>query len=221
MQRVRVETREAMEPAPLDEAIRVLATGGLLLFPTETLYGLGCNPRDLAALSRLYRLKRRPASRRLPFVASDRRQVEALVRLEGARATLLADRFWPGPLTLVLPRRPDAPLAEWDWGPTLAVRVPGSLIARELARRFGTPLPATSANLSGEIPPADPAAIDAEILQGVDLLLDAGALPPSLPSSVVQPTEDGWRLLRHGAIGEAELIALLGPPIPGGLRGEG
>ncbi len=203
---------ESADRAVIERAAEVLRGGGLVIYPSETLYAIGCDPRSATALERLVELKRRPAALRLPMVAADRDQVESVARLSASRERALADRFWPGPLTLVLPRRIDAPLAPWSWGDTLAVRVPGSQLARGLARALGSSLPSTSANLSGQTAPSNSAAIVSELIDGVDLLLDAGVLAPSLPSSIVQVREASWRLLRAGAVPVEDLIALLGPP---------
>lgn len=212
MQRISLAHPESADPAVLSRAAEILHGDGLVIYPTETLYAIGCDPGSSTALERLVDLKQRPAALRLPMVAADRSQVERVARLRTSRERALADRFWPGPLTLVLPRRSDAPLASWSWGDTLAVRVPGSPLARALALALGSPLPSTSANLSGQPAPSDSAAIASELLDGADLLLDAGALPPSLPSSIVQVTQASWRLLRAGAVPVEDLIALLGPP---------
>src|SRR5262245_41620669 len=212
MERITLTGRDGAAPALIERAAEILARGGLIIYPTETLYALGCDPRLPAALQALAGLKRRPAELRLPLVASDPGQVERVARLEVEGARILADRFWPGPLTLVLPRRGDAALAEWPWGPTLAIRVPGSALARRLAGALGSPIPSTSANFSGEPASSDSGALPAELLAGADLLLDAGALPPSLPSSIVQVSESSWQLLRDGAVPLSDLIEQLGPP---------
>lgn len=212
MRRIALAHAESTDPAVIEPATEVLTGGGLLIYPTETLYALGCDPRLDTALQRLVRVKRRPAALHLPLVAADRDQVERVALLQTSRERALADRFWPGPLTLVLSRREDAPLAEWAWGPTLAVRVPGSPLARALARGLGSPLPSTSANLSGEPAPSHSAALHPDLLDGADLLLDAGALPASPPSTIVQVIGASWRLLREGAVPAGDLITLLGPP---------
>jgi L-threonylcarbamoyladenylate synthase len=221
MQRIALAHPESADPAFIERAAEILEGGGLVIYPTETLYAIGCDPRNAAALQKLILLKRRPAGLRLPLVAADRRQVEQVAFLRQPLESLLADRFWPGPLTLVLARRRDAPLASWAWGETLAVRVPGNPLTRALATALGSPLPSTSANLSGESAPSRSADLSPELLDGADLLLDAGDLPASLPSSIVQLTDRSWRLMREGAIPAGELIALMGPPEPGTLNGPG
>jgi L-threonylcarbamoyladenylate synthase len=221
MERIALPRLEAAFPEVAAQAAGILARGGLVIYPTETLYALGCDPRHGAALQSLSLLKRRPADLRLPLVAADRGQLERFARLPAGAARLLADRFWPGPLTLVLPRREDAPLAPWDWGPTLAVRIPGNPLSRALAAALGSPVTSTSANLSGEPPASDSAALHPQLLAGADLLLDAGALPRSLPSTLVQVSERSWRLLREGAVPLSDLVSLLGPPETGSISEPG
>jgi len=136
----------------------VLRRGGLVAYPTETFYGLGALARDRAALARLARAKLRPEGKPLPLLAADLAQVEevAVVTPEAAR---LAARFWPGPLTLVLAAVPGLDDAITAGTATVAIRVPGSDVARALARAAGGALVSTSANVSGEPPPADAAAL--------------------------------------------------------------
>jgi L-threonylcarbamoyladenylate synthase len=195
------------EPFILDEALAVLRGGGLLAFPTDTFYGLTCDPTNRDALEALFRLKERPESLRLPFIAADALQAAELVSVAGDLAGRLAARFWPGPLSLVLPlSRPDR-LASWDWGTTLAIRVPALPVARELARRWGLPIPATSANRSGRTPLRRPEEMEPGLAAGLDLLLDGGTLPGGLPSTLVDPTSSPPRLIRSGAVSREQLAS--------------
>ena len=206
------------DPAHVAEAARVMRGGGIVAFPTDTLYGLTCDPRNRPALQALRRLKGRPPSLRFPFIAADLAQAGALVSLEGDLVPVLTGRFWPGPLSLVLPlARPDR-LASWNWGGTLAIRVPSAWVARALAREVGVPIPATSANRSGEDPLSDPAGLFPALSRGIDLLLDAGPLPESLPSTLLDVTVSPPRLLRTGAVTRESLESVPGmPPLgPGG-----
>jgi L-threonylcarbamoyladenylate synthase len=129
-------------------AADVLRRGGLVAYPTETFYGLGALARDAAALDRLAHAKLRPEGKPLPLLAADVAQVKEVALLEGL-ASRLAARFWPGPLTLVLPAVPGLDAAITAGAGTVAVRVPGSEVARALARRAGGAIVSTSANLSG------------------------------------------------------------------------
>lgn len=206
MKTLRVSADAAPDPGILRKAMEVLAGGGVLAYPTDTVYALGCDPRLGAALEKLFDLKRRPSSHRVPFVAADSTQVSLLARMSETIAIELAERFWPGPLSLVLPLREDAPLcAAWNWGASIAVRVPASHLARALASGATLPLPATSANLSGEQAVSDLANLEPELLRRIDLLLDAGPLPPRPASTLVDLTTDEPRILREGAVPSALL----------------
>ncbi|WP_242337504.1 MULTISPECIES: L-threonylcarbamoyladenylate synthase [Anaeromyxobacter] len=194
-----------MPPLPADLDARVTAAadvlrrGGLVAYPTETFYGLGALARDEAALGRLARAKLRPEGKPLPLLAADVGQVEAVAGLTGIAARLAA-RFWPGPLTLVLPALPGLDPAVTAGAGTVAIRVPGSEVARALARRAGGAIVSTSANLSGEAPPTDAGDLSADLLSRIDHVLDGGRTPGGLPSTIVEVEGDSVRLLREGAI---------------------
>jgi L-threonylcarbamoyladenylate synthase len=180
--------------AEVGRAVDALQGGGLVVFPTETFYGLAADPWQPKALGRLLELKGRPAQHPLPLILPDREGVARLAAIP-ARARVLMDTHWPGPLTLVLPALPGLP------GPVVGplgvgVRLSSHPVAAELARRFGGPLTATSANQSGEPPPTR-----AEAAVGpVECVLAAGELPGGLPSTVVAVAADGQpTLLRAGA----------------------
>ena len=196
----------------LERVSHAMQRGVIVAFPTEAVYGLSVDPRNSGALGRLFEIKRRPRSRRVPFVAANLDQVQHLARIEGSLARRLADRFWPGPLTLVLPLRSPNPLAAWDWGSTLGIRVPGSALIRGLAQHLGIPIPATSANLYGESVESDPSRFPEELLKSIDLLLDSGRLPVSPPSTVLSLVQEQPEILRPGAVSEAELAPFLSLP---------
>jgi L-threonylcarbamoyladenylate synthase len=185
--------------ARVREAAAVLRRGGLVAYPTETFYALGALARDGAAVDRLARVKGRPDGKPLPLLAADRAAVDAVAEVGGAAARL-AERFWPGPLTLVLPARAELPAAITAGTGTVGVRVPGSELARALAREAGFALVATSANLAGAPPPASPDALAPELRDRLDHVLDAGATPGGLPSTVVAVEGEDIRLVRAGAV---------------------
>lgn len=209
MLQLRVNRDQPPSQETLDQVTRTLEQGGVVAFPTETLYGLSVDPRNSDALKRLYQIKHRPTSLQLPFVAADPAQALLVAQLKGDLAQRLAQRFWPGPLTLVVPLQPSHPLAAWDWGTSVAIRVPGSALVRGLAAHLGVPLPATSANLSGESAGADPGRFPESLRESIDLLLDAGSLPSSPPSTILSLIPSPPAILRPGAVSTAELTAFL------------
>jgi L-threonylcarbamoyladenylate synthase len=180
-------------------AAAVLRGGGIVAYPTETFYGLGALARDAGALARLAHAKGRPDGKPLPLIAADLGQVEEVAAVDAA-ARALAARFWPGPLTLVLPAAPDLdPLVTAGSG-TVAIRVPGSELARALAREAGGALVSTSANLAGEPPATTAGALAPALLAVLDHVLDGGATPGGLPSTIVALDGGAPRLVRAGAV---------------------
>jgi L-threonylcarbamoyladenylate synthase len=194
--------------APLvAEAAAVLRRGGIVAYPTETFYGLGALARDARALARLAEAKLRPEGKPLPLLAGDRAQVDEVAEL-GPLALRLAAGFWPGPLTLVVPARPGLDDAVTAGSGTVGVRIPGSAVARALALAAGGAIVSTSANLSGEPPPADARALSPALLARIDHVLDAGPSPGGLPSTVVLVAGGELRLVRAGAVPFESVLAL-------------
>jgi L-threonylcarbamoyladenylate synthase len=183
---------------PLDEIERALQSGCLMIFPTDTLYGLGGRARDREAARRTREATGRAGFSPLPVVAADVDQIDDLCPGWRARAGALAADFWPGPLTLVLPADAGLPEEVTCGSATLAVRVPDREVTRRLCRRLG-PLVATSANRSGEPPPPTCALAVAAVGDAVVLAVDDG---PGFaqPSTVVTLAEARPRLIRAGAI---------------------
>ncbi len=180
-------------------AAEVLRGGGLVVYPTETFYGLGALAGSAAAVARLAEAKLRPAGKPVPLVAADLGMARAVASAFPPLAERLAARFWPGPLTLVLPAAPGLP-PEVAGDGTVGVRVPGSALARELSRLAGGPLTSTSANPSGGRPATRPGDLDPGLVSRVDAVLDGGETPGGLPSTVVAVDPAGPRLLRAGAV---------------------
>ena len=176
-----------------------LRAGGIVAFPTDTVYGLAVDPRSGAAVQALFDLKGRSGDSALPVIAASLEQVESCVGRLDAASRALADRFWPGPLSLILPAPVGFDAAVHAGQKTIAVRVPDHRVARLVAEAFGHPITATSANLSGA--PAAPAAdqLDAEIRAGA-LVIDAGPAPGGLPSTIVDARTKPPRLVRAGAV---------------------
>jgi L-threonylcarbamoyladenylate synthase len=168
------------------DAARVLAGGGLVAFPTETVYGLGADATNGHAVARLYQAKGRPAFNPLIAHVADLDAAQALARFD-ADATRLAAAFWPGPLTLVLPRAPGCPVAELATAglDTIAVRVPDHGVARDILAAFGKPVVAPSANRSGHLSPTTAQHVLADLGGRIELIVDGGATRVGIESTIV------------------------------------
>ena len=194
----------------LSRAAQLLADGRLVAFPTDTLYGLAVDPRRPDAVERLYRAKGRPAAMAVPLIAADLEQVVRDAGRLTPLASTLAERFWPGPLTLVV----DAAAALNDrllaGGRTVAVRVPDHAVARALAAALGHPVTATSANRSGAAPATTAAEAAAAFGRDLACVLDAGPSPGASPSTIVDVRDDAPVLLRSGAVSWDRVLAAAG-----------
>jgi len=197
----RVRQLSARDAAAIDEAADVLRRGGLVAFPTETVYGLGARADDEAAVLRIFRAKGRPAGNPLIVHAADRDSAFMYAASIPDGATRLAAAFWPGPLTLVL-RRGGGGLAPavTAGGDTVALRVPAHAVAQALLRRVALPVAAPSANRSTSISPTNAAHVARSLGDQVDLLLDGGPTGYGIESTIVDCTCVPFSLLRHGAI---------------------
>ena len=191
----------------LDKAAAAVEQGAVIGVPTDTVYGLVCLYNDAAAIDRLFAVKERPSHKALPVLLGDAEQASVVVRsARQAAAQALIERYWPGPLTLVLPARSHLPTALTAGGETVGVRLPAHQFLRALARRVG-PLASSSANRSGEPPCATPAAVLDQLDGRIPLLIDAGPAPLSQASTVLDLSEPQPKLLREGPIGPQELTA--------------
>jgi L-threonylcarbamoyladenylate synthase len=196
--------------AAIRAAADVLRAGGLVAIPTETVYGLGADATDATAVARIYAAKGRPSFNPLISHVSDLAAARRIAQFDDAALRLAA--FWPGPLTLVLPKAQDCPVAELALAglPTIAVRVPAHPVARELIAVFGKPIVAPSANRSGHVSPTDAQHVVADLDGRVDLVLDGGATPVGVESSIVACLNGTARLLRPGGLPRAEMERALG-----------
>ena len=189
----------------------MLHGGKLVAFPTETVYGLGANALDASAVARIFAAKGRPAYNPLIVHLADASQIHEVAASWPEPASRLAERFWPGPLTLVLPRRDIVPDIVTATGPTVAVRVPAHPVAQALLRAAAVPLAAPSANRSTELSPTRAEHVLRGLDGRIDLLLDGGPTAGGIESTVLDVTTMPPRLLRPGLLGVAELEPVIGP----------
>ena len=180
------------------QAAERLRAGAVIAFPTDTLYGVGARAMDPAAVARLYQVKRRPSGQPMVWLVTDRAQVERFAVVSAVAAELIA-RFWPGPLTLVLPAR------EASTMPTLAVRAPDHAVPMALMRALGEPIASSSANPAGEKPPVDADQAIAGMEGRIDIVLDGGPCRIGQPSTILDLSGPTPRILRQGAIPPAKL----------------
>ena len=200
----------AAGPAAVAAAARSLAAGGLVAFPTETVYGLGADAANPGAIARLYQAKGRPAFNPLIAHVGDLASAQSIARFD-ATAIALAEAFWPGPLTLVLPKSADCAVADLATAglDTIAVRVPAHPIAREILRAFGGPVVAPSANLSGHVSPTTAAHVQSDLAGRIDLIVDGGPVAVGVESTIIG-CFDTPMLLRPGGLPRGEIERVLG-----------
>lgn len=212
MNLARTEVRKVNVSA-IKAAARVLHDGGLVAFPTETVYGLGADAANGVAVAKLYAAKGRPSFNPLIVHVSDLAAARQIARFNDAANRLVA--FWPGPLTLVLPKNPVCSVAELATAglETIAVRVPAHPVARDLLAIFGGPIVAPSANRSGHVSPTDAQHVLADLDGRVNLVLDGGSAPVGVESSIVACIDNSTLLLRPGGVPRADLERALGHPL--------
>ncbi len=201
---------KAANSESIKEAAILLNAGGLVAMPTETVYGLAANAFDGQAVARIFEAKGRPSFNPLIVHVADVRGAEELVDMD-ERAMAVADRFWPGPLTLILPRRDDCEVSELVGAglPTLAVRVPRHKVTQDLIKTAGVPLAAPSANRSGALSPTAPIHVADSLGENVDLILAAGPSEVGLESTVLDLSGERAIVLRPGAVTAEELSEIL------------
>jgi L-threonylcarbamoyladenylate synthase len=182
------------------EACEVLCEGGVIVVPTETVYGLSADAFNPGAVRRVYALKGRDFAKPLSLLVSDERMLREVVAAVPEAAQELMRRFWPGPLTLVFNASDAVPREALGGGETVAVRISSSPVVRRLLDLYGRPLTATSANRSGCGPARSAQEAMAQVGEGVDLILDGGLLEDEMPSTVVDVSEGEARTLRQGGL---------------------
>jgi L-threonylcarbamoyladenylate synthase len=201
--------RRAQEPQAIEEAAAILQQGGLAVFPTDTVYGVGASALLPKAIEALYSVKGRPTEKAIPLLLPSHAELVQVAREIPKIAWALAERFWPGGLTLVLPRAARLPEVLCGGGDSIAVRIPDHPVALRLLMIFGGPLATTSANLSGQR-----AAVTAEEAQSalsgqVQIILDGGTAPKGIASTVLDLTSPLPKILREGAISRAVIASFL------------
>lgn len=203
--RIRIDPQSPLRGA-IEHAARVVARGGVVVFPTRGLYGLGVDATDEAAVSRVYRIKRRPLSKPLPVLIAQPKDLERLVARIPPPAENLMARFWPGKVTLVFTSLPHINGKLTAQSGKIAVRLVSHPVAVALIKTVGKPITGTSANVSSRPGRARIDRLDAEIAAAADLILDAGALKGGMGSTVVDTTCEPPRILREGAVAAEEIF---------------
>jgi L-threonylcarbamoyladenylate synthase len=194
----------------IEQAAAIIRGGGLVAFPTETVYGLGADALNEQAIQRIFQAKGRPADNPLIVHVGRRLDVERVADDINDHAWQLIDKYWPGPLTLVLKRKAETPASVSAGLPTVAVRMPNNGIALGLIRAADTPIAAPSANRSGRPSPTSAAHVLADLDGRIDLILDGGATNIGIESTVLDITTDVPMILRPGWITEAQIAAVTG-----------
>ena len=207
-------------PEMIGRAAAVIRAGGLVAFPTETVYGLGANALDSAAVARIFEAKGRPATNPVIVHVSDVSEVLNVAAVWPETAAKLATRFWPGPLTLVVPKADLVPPIVTAGGPTVAVRCPNHAVARDLIRTAGVPIAAPSANRSTELSPTRAEHVLKSLNGRIDLLLDGGPCTGGIESTVVDASGEIPRVLRPGLLSAAMIAEVCGR-VESGAKDEG
>ncbi len=203
----RIGTRHILadDAGAIAQTIAAVAAGELVVFPTDTLYGVGVHAFDEAAIRRLYTVKNRPFSKGIPVLLADVEDIDKVASSVPAAARKLISRYWPGPLTVIVPKHANLPPVISP-NENIALRIPDCDVARDLIRAAGGALATSSANRSGNDPAQTAEEALAELDGSVSIVLDDGPTGEALPSTIVDCTGDTLRLLRQGAIDRNELL---------------
>ncbi|MCI0396288.1 MAG: threonylcarbamoyl-AMP synthase [Chloroflexi bacterium] len=200
---------DARQPGAIEEAARQLKRGQLVAFPTDTLYGVGADPFNGEAIDRLYQAKERPLEKGIPVLLADVADLEKMVKAVPAVARPLMARFWPGPLTLIMPRRADLPAA-LSPNEGIAVRIPDNAVARRFIRAAGGAVATSSANRAGEAPACDAHEALVALRGLVAVVLDGGLVHYGQASTILDCTCHPPQLLREGPIAAKNLPLVIG-----------
>jgi L-threonylcarbamoyladenylate synthase len=194
------------DPQAIPMAVQIIENQGLVAFPTDTLYGVAASPFNPSAIEKVFLAKQRPRNKALPILIGDLNQLETLVSFISDRVKIIAETFWPGALTLILPKHPSLP-TELSSFPTVGIRMPNLDFTLKLLRQTG-PLATTSANISGGIDPTTAAEVLTQLGGRVDLILDGGTTPGGVASTILAVTNEEMKILRRGPVALSDIEAL-------------
>ena len=206
------ESSEAKETRAetIAAAVAALKRGDVISFPTETLYGLGADALNLAAVEKVFQLKGRGFTNPIPILVAHRDMLLSLVTSVPPLAEQLISRFWPGPLTIILPARRDIPSPLVSLSGGIGVRISSQPLATELVKAFGSPLTATSANPSGQLPARTVEEAQKYFVRQIDIFIDGGKLTSKTGSTVAEINGDMIKIIRAGEIDKTELQRVVG-----------
>ena len=204
---MKTEILSASSPEAIPRALEILKAGKLVAFPTDTVYGVGASAFDGKAVQSIYAAKDRPVEKAIPVLIGDSEDLERIGVDIPDSAHRLAFRFWPGPLTILVPKRANLPESVSATS-TVGVRVPDHEVARALLRAAG-PMAVTSANISGRHSPVTAREVHEQLAERIDLIIDGGKTPGGVPSTLVDCTASALKVLREGPISLDELRSVL------------
>jgi L-threonylcarbamoyladenylate synthase len=205
---MRTEILPAARPSVIAHALDVLQSGGLVAFPTDTVYGLGALAFDGRAVESIYTAKDRPVEKAIPILLAEASQMDEVGKDIPESARKLAVHFWPGPLTILIPKRRHLPRAVSATA-TVGTRVPDHPVAQSILRAAG-PMAVTSANLSGANPPSSAQEVYEQMKGRIALIIDGGTTPGGVPSTLVDCTSPAVNVLREGPVSLEEILSILG-----------
>lgn len=208
--RVKTLVLSASDRKSIDLAVQLLKRGEVIAFPTDTVYGIGADGLTERAIEKLFEAKARPRDKAIPFLLARVNDLSQVASEIPKDVKVLAEKFWPGALTLVLPAHSRVPKILTAEGDSVAVRVPNHDVTRELIRGLGTPLAATSANISSQPDPQTAEQVTAYLDGRIPLILDGGATPGNIPSTVLDLTTEPPTIRRVGAISPEQIELVLG-----------
>ena len=204
---MRTEVVPADDPKSIQRALEILQKGGLVAFPTDTVYGLGALAFDGKAVESIYLAKDRPIEKALPVLIGDNADLEKITDVVTDVVRRLASRFWPGPLTVIVPKKPTLPEAV-SATDTVGVRIPDHPVARALLRSSG-PMAVTSANISGQPSPSTAQKVFEQLNGRIELIMDGGKTPGGVPSTLVDCTRSEIKVLREGPISLEQILSAI------------